>query len=63
MPKYKILFLKNSMFAANLLAMAFGSLLLYIIYEFILRGYQSDAYISFHQKTANYIGGPIFAVV
>ena len=63
MPKYKILVLKNSMFAANLLAMVFGSLLLYIIYEFILRGYQPDAYISFHQKTANIIGGPIFAVV
>ncbi len=63
MPKYKILILKNSMFAANLLAMGFGSLLLFIIYEFILRGYQSDAYISFHQKTANIIGAPIFAVV
>ena len=63
MPKFKIFILKNSMFAANLLAMGFGSLLLYVIYEYILRGYQSDAYISFHLKTANSIGGPIFAVV
>ena len=63
MSRYKILLLKNSMFAANLAAMAFGSLLLYIIYEFILRGYQPDAYIAFHQKSANVIGGPIFTVI
>jgi len=50
------------MFTANLLATAIGAGLLYIIYEFVLRGYQTDKYIEFHIRTANYFG-PIFVLV
>jgi len=53
--------MKNAMFTANLLATAIGAGLLYVIYEFILRGYQSDKYVEFHIRTANYFG-PIFAL-
>ena len=36
--------------------------MLYIIYESVLRGYQTDKYIEFHIRTANYFG-PIFVLV
>ena len=49
------------MLTANLLATAIGAGLLYIIYEFVLRGYQTDKYVEFHIRTANYFG-PIFAL-
>jgi len=49
------------MLTANLLATTIGSGLLYVIYEFVLRGYQTDKYVEFHIRTANYFG-PIFAL-
>ena len=49
------------MLSANLLATAIGAGLLYIIYEFVLRGYQTDKYVEFHIRTANNFG-PIFAL-
>ena len=49
------------MFTANIVATAIGTGLLYIIYEFVLRGYQTDNYVEFHLRTANYFG-PIFAL-
>lgn len=49
------------MFTANIVATAIGNGLLYIIYEFVLRGYQTDNYVEFHLRTANYFG-PIFAL-
>ena len=50
------------MFMANLAAQGIGAGLLYIVYEFVLRGYQTDQYIEFHIRTSNYFG-PIFALV
>ena len=44
------------MFIANLAAQGIGGGLLYVIYEFILRGYQTDQYVEFHLRTANYFG-------
>jgi sigma-B regulation protein RsbU (phosphoserine phosphatase) len=49
------------MFMANLAAQGIGGGLLYVIYEFILRGYQTDKYVEFHIRTSNYFG-PIFAL-
>jgi sigma-B regulation protein RsbU (phosphoserine phosphatase) len=49
------------MFIANLAAQGIGGGLLYVIYEFILRGYQTDQYVEFHIRTSNYFG-PIFAL-
>ena len=49
------------MLAANLMATAIGGGLLYVIYEYVLRGYQADKYVEFHIRTANYLG-PIFAL-
>jgi len=61
MTRFHLFCLKNAMLTANLLATAIGAGLLYIIYEFILRGYQTDKYVEFHLRTANYFG-PIFAL-
>ena len=61
MTRFRLFCLKNAMLTANLLATAIGAGLLYIIYEFVLRGYQTDKYIEFHIRTANYFG-PIFAL-
>ena len=62
MTRFRLFCLKNAIFTANLLATAIGAGLLYIIYEFVLRGYQTDKYVEFHLRTANYFG-PIFALV
>ena len=62
MTRFRLFCLKNAMFTANLLATAIGAGLLYIIYEFVLRGYQTEEYVEFHIRTANYFG-PIFALV
>ena len=61
MTRFRLFCLKNAMLTANLLATAIGAGLLYIIYEFVLRGYQTDKYVEFHIRTANYFG-PIFAL-
>ena len=49
------------MLMANMAAQGIGAGLLYVIYEFILRGYQTDKYVEFHIRTSNYFG-PIFAL-
>ena len=49
------------MLMANMAAQCIGGGLLYVIYEFILRGYQTDKYVEFHLRTSNY-SGPIFAL-
>jgi len=56
MTRLRLFCLKNAMLSANLLATAIGAGLLYIIYEFVLRGYQTDKYVEFHIRTANYFG-------
>jgi phosphoserine phosphatase RsbU/P len=61
MTRFRLFCLKNAMFTANIVATAIGTGLLYIIYEFVLRGYQTDNYVEFHLRTANYFG-PIFAL-
>ena len=61
MTRFRLYCLKNAMLAANLMATAIGGGLLYVIYEYVLRGYQADKYVEFHIRTANYLG-PIFAL-
>jgi sigma-B regulation protein RsbU (phosphoserine phosphatase) len=61
MTRFRLFCLKNAMFTANIAATAIGAGLLYIIYEFVLRGYQTDKYVEFHLRTANYLG-PIFGL-
>jgi len=51
------------MFIANLAAQGIGGGLLYVIYEFILRGYQTDQYIEFHIRTSNYLGFSFWIIV
>ena len=62
MTRFRLFGLKNAMFMANLAAQGIGAGLLYVVYEFVLRGYQTDQYIEFHIRTSNYFG-PIFALV
>jgi len=61
MTRFRLFFLKNALFIANMAAQSIGAGLLYVIYEFILRGYQTDQYIEFHIRTSNYFG-PIFVL-
>ncbi len=61
MTRFRLFCLKNAMLTANIAATAIGAGLLYVIYEFVLRGYQADQYVEFHLRTANYFG-PIFAL-
>ena len=61
MTRFRLFYLKNAMLTANLAATAIGSGLLYVIYEFVLRGHQTDKYVEFHIRTSNYLG-PIFAI-
>jgi len=61
MTRFRLFCLKNAMLTANITATAIGAGLLYVIYEFVLRGYQADQYVEFHLRTANYFG-PIFAL-
>ncbi len=56
MTRFRIFCLKNAMFTANIMATAIGSGLLYVFYEFVLRGEQTDKYVEFHIRTSNYLG-------
>ena len=56
MSRFRLFCLKNVMFSANLAATLVGAALLYIIYEFVLRGHQTDEYVEFHIHTSNYLG-------
>ena len=56
MTRFRLFCLKNAMVAANLAATAIGSILLYVIYEFVLRDYRTDQYVEFHIRTSNYLG-------
>ncbi len=62
MTRFCLFCLKNGMFMANLAATAVGAGLLYAIYEFVLRGHQTDQYVEFHIRASNYIGA-IFALL
>ena len=48
---------------ANMAAQGLGGGLLYVIYEFILRGYQTDRYIEFHIRTSNYLGSIFWIII
>jgi sigma-B regulation protein RsbU (phosphoserine phosphatase) len=61
MKRFRLFCLKNAMLMANMAAQGLGGGLLYVIYEFILRGYQTDKYVEFHLRTSNYFG-PIFTL-
>ena len=61
MTRFRLFCLKNAMLTANIAATTIGVGLLYVIYEFVLRGDQTDKYVEFHIRTSNYLG-PIFAL-
>jgi len=63
MTRFRLFCLKNAMFMANLAAQGIGGGLLYVIYEFILRGYQTDQYIEFHIRTSNYLGSIFWTIM
>jgi hypothetical protein len=61
MTRFRLFCLKNALLTANITATAIEAGLLYAIYEFVLRGPQTDKYVEFHIRTSNYFG-PIFAL-
>jgi sigma-B regulation protein RsbU (phosphoserine phosphatase) len=56
MTRFRLFCLKNAMFTANIMATSTGAGLLYVIYEFVLRGDQTEEYVEFHIRTSNYLG-------
>ena len=59
MTAFRLFCIKNAMLSANLIATTIGAGLLYVIYEFVLRGHQTNKYVEFHIRTSNFLG-PIF---
>ena len=59
--RLRLFCLKNAMLTANIMATVLGSGLLYVIYEFVLRGGKTDKYVEFHIRTSNYFF-PMFAL-
>ncbi len=53
---FRLFCIKNAMLMANLIATTIGAGLLFVIYEFVLRGHQTDRYVEFHIRTSNYFG-------
>lgn len=55
--------LKNAMLTANMAAAAMGGLLLFVIYEFVLRGHHTEKYVEFHIHASTYLSAISFSLL
>ena len=51
------------MLIANMAASAVGGILLYIVYEFVLRDHHTDRYIEFHIQASTYLSAVCFTIL
>lgn len=63
MTRFHIFALKNAMLTANMAASAVGGILLFIIYEFVLRDHHSDRYVEFHLQVSSYLSAVSFTLL